>query len=242
MMAKNKIGESELVWRYFGCRTSGVFVDVGANHPTINNQSWFLEKRGWTGVVIEPNPAHYKLLREQRPKSQVFQTAVGAPNGPQDVTLHLAGPGLARHSKVHLSAHGSISTNAVRVKMTTLDYILEQSGISKIDFLSIDVEGMEFDVLAGFTFEKYRPELFCIEDFCRDFAKKRYMRGVGYKLVRRVGYNNWYVPREAPASAFSISTGRQFLRLIRKDLLSVPFAKARRGLRASRDPHRRVIN
>jgi FkbM family methyltransferase len=228
-----KISESELVWRYFGCR-KGVFVEVGANHPTINSQSWLLENQGWTGVLVEPNPQHCESLRQQRPGSQVFQVAVGKPGSEGEVSFRLAGPGLLRHSQVVAEPDVKNTDQVIRVKLTTLNQVMEQSGLSKIDFLSIDVEGMEFDVLAGFSFDQYRPTLFAIEDFCENFEKKRYMRRMGYKLVRRAGYNNWYVPRETPVSAFGVSGPRGFIRLIRKDFLSVPFIKVQRKFRAFR--------
>ncbi|HXT12898.1 MAG TPA: FkbM family methyltransferase [Candidatus Angelobacter sp.] len=230
-MGKQKVNESELVWNYLGGRKDGVFVEVGANHPTARSQTWFLESQGWSGVLIEPNPSFYELLREQRPKSQVFQVAVGKSGGEGEVNLRLAGAGLKGRSKVRAEHEIQASDQVVRVKVTTLNQVLEQSGISQIDFLSIDVEGMEFDVLAGFSFDKYRPRLFSIEDFCFSFEKKRFMRRLGYKLIRRVGYNNWYVPREAPVSIFTASTVRDFVRLIRKDFLSVPFIEVQRKFR-----------
>ncbi len=231
-MAKQAIEESELVWQYFRRRNTGTFVEVGANHPTIRSQSWFLENHGWTGVLIEPNPHHCRLLRELRPGSQVFEMAVGAPGGKREATLHLLGGDLARQSKLRSEGEDHDSREIIRVQIVTLNDVLEQSGISKIDFISLDIEGLELDALAGFSFEKYRPALFSIEDFCENFDKKRYMRRVGYKLIRRVGYNNWYVPRETPVSVFTVSTRRELIRLIRKDFLSVPFIKAQRKFRA----------
>jgi len=78
-MGKPKVSESELVWNYFGNRHDGIFVEVGANHPVNRSQTWFLESKGWSGVLIEPNPDLCELLRDQRPKSRVFQVAVGEP-------------------------------------------------------------------------------------------------------------------------------------------------------------------
>ena len=53
-MGKQKVSESELVWNFFGNSPKGTFVEVGANHPTERNQTWFLESRGWGGILIEP--------------------------------------------------------------------------------------------------------------------------------------------------------------------------------------------
>jgi FkbM family methyltransferase len=186
------------------------------------------------GVLIEPNPHHCKLLREQRPKSQVSQVADGARNGTDEVALQIAGGPAKGHSVVVSALEQEKSRGggeAIRVKLRSLDQVIQESGIPKIDFLSIDVEGMEMEVLESLSFSKYPPRLISIEDFCEDFEKKRFMRRVGYKLIRRVGYNNWYVPRHEPASVFSVSTPRELLRLIRKDFLSVPFMKVRKAVK-----------
>lgn len=110
-MPKPEITESELVWRYFGSRRDGIFVEVGANHPTKINQTWFLETQGWTGVLIEPNPENCRLLREQRPKSQVFQVAIGNRNCVQEVNFQLKGGDIKAHSVV---VAGSAARNSVK--------------------------------------------------------------------------------------------------------------------------------
>lgn len=97
---------------------------------------------------------------------------------------------------------------------------------------------MELEVLQTLNFSKYRPQLISVEDFCENFKKKRFMRRAGYKLIRRVDYNNWYVPREVPAAAFSVSTPRQLIRLIRKDFLSVPFIKVQKAIKRMRRKER----
>jgi hypothetical protein len=71
--------ESRLVWEFFGRRHDGVFVEVGANHPTEGSQTWFLEQQGWSGVLVEPNPELQELLREKRPRSRVVQAAAWGP-------------------------------------------------------------------------------------------------------------------------------------------------------------------
>jgi FkbM family methyltransferase len=228
----NKIDESELVWRYFDRKSNGVFVDIGANHPTKDNQTWFLETQGWTGVLIEPNPHLCQLLREQRPKSLMFQVAIGARSGVDEADLHLAGGAAMRHSVIAPVSGNPASAEVIRVKLRSLNQVMEESGVSKIDFLSIDVEGIELEVLGSLNFSKYRPQLVSIEDFCENFEKKRFMRRAGYKLIRRLDYNTWYVPQDAAGSAFSVSTPRELMRLIRKDFLSIPFVKLQKAFKS----------
>src|SRR5262245_11222193 len=79
--------ESELVWQFFGGRTDGFFVDIGANDPQRGSQTWMLEERGWRGILIEPQAQLCERLRQGRPRSQVFQVACGAPGAPSEMTF-----------------------------------------------------------------------------------------------------------------------------------------------------------
>ena len=113
------------------------------------------------------------------------------------------------------------------VLMRTLDELLAEHGISSVDFLSIDVEGAEIDVLKGFSIQKYAPRLVLLEDHVTHLRKHAYMSKQGYKLVCRTGLNSWYVPDNAhfPVSIF----GRY--QLIRKYLLGTPLRWARQELK-----------
>jgi hypothetical protein len=71
--------ELQLVWKFFDCAKQGVFVEVGANYPTLLSQTWHLEQQGWSGVLVEPNPELCEMLQAQRPRRRTFQAAVGGP-------------------------------------------------------------------------------------------------------------------------------------------------------------------
>jgi len=224
--------ESRLVWDYFHRRKEGVYVDVGANHPTEQSLTWFLELQGWRGVLIEPNPAFYKLLRERRPRSRTFQLAVGSPEDTGVAQLHLAvGHG---QSTIKPEFDAELSGERIQVEMRTLNSVLAEAGVDRVDFLSLDVEGTELDVLRGLDLERYRPELILLEDHLHHYGKHTYLRARGYKLVRRTGYNNWYVPRNAPATVFSVSSAGEVWNLVRKMWLSYPLIRMRRALKKAR--------
>jgi FkbM family methyltransferase len=203
----------------------GFFVEVGAYHPFDHSLTAALESRGWNGILIEPIPIHAAALRAHR-RARVFELACGSPE---------------RHGQAAIiSVAGALSNlrnesndwPKMVVTIATLDSIVERSGVEEIDFLSIDVEGLEIDVLRGFTFSRYRPRLILIEDFAEDSRKHRFMRLEGYKRVRRTGNNSWYVPND---TEFPISVlGR--LQLLRKYYLSRPFRLAKRlkGIAARR--------
>jgi FkbM family methyltransferase len=219
--------ESSIVWDFFKQARRGVFVEVGANHPIQENQTWFLEQQGWSGVLVEPNPELFQLLQKQRPRSRVVQAAVGAQNGEVDLLLginHL-------HSTLTPLLDDPLSGKKVRVRLSTMDSILSEAGLAKIDFLSIDVEGVELQVLQGLDLQKYSPQLILIEEHRRDYTKHFYLRRHGYRLVKRTGRNNWYVPNAHPATVRSMNTSAEALRMWRKMWLNPPFDKLKRQVR-----------
>jgi len=221
--------ESRLVWAYFNQQTQGVFVHVGANHPTERNQTWFLECQGWSGLLIEPNPDLSALLRARRPRSRTIQAAVCAPGQEGEAELHLA----VDHAKSSLRPEWdhALTGQRVRVPTRTLNSLIAEAGLSRIDFLSIDVEGMELEALSGLDLQRFPPHLILLEDHFYNYQKHFFLRRRGYKLVRRTGYNNWYVPQEAPGSVFSVSSFPEMLKLGKKMWLNTPFNRLRRKLK-----------
>lgn len=219
--------QSKLVWEYFRKKTRGFFVEVGANEPKFESMTYFLEEQGWNGILVEPNPKLCRQLREQRPRSQVFETAVGAPSDVGEADLHVSAGG-GGHSSIRSEPGVVLGGESVRVAMKTLDQVLEEANAKEIDFISLDVEGMEVDVLRGFDLARWQPRLLLIEDFFVNHDKHRCLKSLGYKLIRRTSYNNWYVSRNTAASLLSVSTPWELFRLARKFWLDPPYATIRR--------------
>ncbi len=220
---------SQRVWQFFDCRKEGVFVEVGANHPTLLSQTGFLETQGWSGVLVEPNPELYELLRVRRPRSQSFQVAVGRPDQVGEVDL-LMGVSHLHSTLVPMNGDPLLDTK-LRVKLRTLDSVLEEAGVARIDFLSIDVEGLELEVLQGLTLEKYRPQLILLEDKHHSYNKYFYLRRHNYRRVKRTDLNDWYVPADSPATAANLNTLKERIRLVKKLWLNAPFDNVYRRLR-----------
>lgn len=204
-------GEQAIVAEYLG-EKPGYYIDVGAFHPTEFSQSHHLELAGWDGICIEPVPTHANNFVGVR-KCEVIQAACVGPDYPGEVIL-ISDQGQA--SSIVLKRSGA--QGHALVPALTLNKILSDRSVSHVDFISIDVEGMEIDVLRGLSIDKYSPRLILLEDFAENTSRHRYMRSVGYKRVRRTGNNSWYVPDSAyfPVSVFG------WLQIFRKYYLSMP--------------------
>ena len=224
----SKDGEDREVLRFFGGRP-GVFVEAGANHPVIINQTYLLELSGWTGVLVEPFSELAALCRKERPASRVFEEALVPPGGPSRVRMTMP-EGNASLAKVSDAGRSSSGSETFECPARTFDAVLEESGIQSIDYLSLDMEGYECEALKGFTWNRWKPQLVSIEDSCEDFEKHRLLTSQGYRLIRRIGDNNWYVPNTSEAHP----TAGERANVVRKLYLGMPFRKVRNGLRKLR--------
>lgn len=227
--------QDELVWEYFGRRREGFFVEVGANDPQGGSQTWLLEQNGWSGLLVEPQEQFYRQLCEHRPRAKVFRAACSAPDKIGFADLHIPEEDLNGFATLerNVDDFGIRYARTESVELVTLNALLAQVGNPQVDFVSIDTEGTELDVLRGFDLARHRPALILLEDKCQSLAKHRFLRAHGYKLAKRTELNNWYVPRQ---TNFSMTTVGERLRLWRKVFLGLPFRKFRRW-RHTRAPH-----
>ena len=222
--------ERQLVRNFFN-GIPGFFVEVGANHPVVGSQSWHLEQCGWRGILVEPQPELAERLQELR-HAKVFAAACSSPkNAGQLMPFFVAGT-LSALDRDTMSP-GSHPERVIQVPVRTLDDILAEGGAPQpLDFLSIDVEGHEIQVLRGFNFARWRPRLILLEDHVGNLSKHWFVKSCGYRLVRRTGYNGWYVPANSPVH-FGWKDRWQVLR---KYYLALPFRILRNFSRRLRQP------
>jgi hypothetical protein len=108
------------------------------------------------------------------------------------------------------------------VKLMTLDEVLQEADTSdQIDFLSIDTEGTELDILQGFNIEKYKPSLIIVEYHVYSLKLHKYLKKHNYKLIKRIRDNNWYVRKDIKIKIGIFDR----LKLFRKMYLGTPLRK-----------------
>jgi FkbM family methyltransferase len=209
--------EMRLIAAFFGDR-KGYFVEVGANEPRARSQTFHLEQAGWTGVLIEPQPQLAAALRAER-KAKVFAVACSSPdNAGRTLPLHVAGP-LSSLDRARM-APGAAPETVIQVPIRTLDSVLEEVGAHQgFDFLSIDVEGHEIEMLRGFSIARWRPRLILLEDHVGDLSKHRFLKAAGYRIIRRYENNGWYVPGDSSDRARLADRWE----ICRKYYLALPF-------------------
>jgi FkbM family methyltransferase len=210
--------EHRLKEDFFRATPVGFFVDVGANAPREGSQTWPMESRGWSGVLVEPQPDLAARLRQER-RAKVYAVACSRPeDSGKTLTLYLAG--IQSSLKADFYAAGMQRAGTCEVPITTLDQVLEDAAApARLDFVSIDVEGHDIEVLDGFDLARWRPRLLLIEDVVQNLTLHRYLTRRGYRWFRRTGINSWYVPADAAVRVGLV--GR--LQFVRKYYLGLPF-------------------
>jgi FkbM family methyltransferase len=159
--------EDVMLRRAFPDVQKGFYIDVGANHPQEDSVTHFFYMSGWRGINIEPSSQYLKLLEAARPEDVNLGVACGSQSGVGRLHV-IADTGLSTTVTQYADlakASGHVIDNLMEVKIVRLDEIIEEFCKGReIDFLKIDVEGAEFDVLKGIDLKRYRPKIIVVEN------------------------------------------------------------------------------
>ncbi len=200
----SQYGQDKFVAEHvFPGKEEGVFVDVGANDGvTLSNSYFFETKRRWTGLCVEPIPDVFRKLREARPKSFCENVCISNTEGVLDfakVEGVDALSGIAekmdkRHRRRIVKEKGRVEM--LRLPSLRLQTLLEKYGIDRVDFLSIDTEGAEFDVVRSIDFEKTSVGVLCVENNSGRKDVRRHLERNGFAYYLTLGdLDDLYVHR-----------------------------------------------
>lgn len=194
-------GEDLILWRFLNNKPSGFYVDIGTYHPFQHSNSYFFHCQGWRGININATPGSMDAFKKHRPRDTNLEVAISDPPGTktfymfEDSSLNSLNETL---SKDRIS-RGFRLKQMIEVESRTLAEILSVHlpANTAIDFLNIDVEGFELEVLRSNDWNLFRP-LFIIAEVSA-FGRKnglttfeagrsevgRYLKSQGYHLVAK---------------------------------------------------------
>jgi FkbM family methyltransferase len=192
--------------RCFGDRPNGFYIDIGAGHPVADNVSFAFYLRGWNGITAEPNPHLAQLSRAVRTRDHVHQVLVGAAAGEAAFYLvedfHGLSSMLAPNAEAAQAQFGKPSRK-LTLPVTTLQDLCAQHAPACIDFLKIDVEGAEKEVLEGGDWKRFRPRVVMLEALAPFTlapawdAWEPLLTANGYRHAFSDSLNRYYVAEEA---------------------------------------------
>ena len=198
-------GEDIILRRILGeKKTVGFYVDVGAHHPKRFSNTYHFYKKGWRGINIDAMPGSMKLFRKIRSRDINLEIAIS--NKKQTLIYYCFNdPALNGFSKT-LSIERNKKKeykiiDEIKIKTLTLAEVLDDylPSDTTIDFLSVDVEGLDFQVLTSNDWTKYRPNVVLVEDLYLFFDNPdnskiyKLLIGKGYHLVAKTMNTVFYI-------------------------------------------------
>ena len=187
MEFKSQVGQDEWVCKMLNNKRNGYFLDIGACDGVFFSNTWYLEKElGWSGVCVEPSKTAFLSLDKER---ECICLNAAVYNRTDTAIFHEYKDDIWR---------GHIDTVGYEVPCISFIDLLERyESPHIIDYISIDIEGLEYEILTGFPFGEYKSRLWSIE---HNSDEKNEKRDKVRKFMGERGYP--YVPLEARTCGF----------------------------------------
>ena len=180
--------EDPQILNYFKKKKNGFYVDVGCYHPIHRNNTYLLHKQDWKGINIDVSQFSIDLFNYLRPNDLNYNCAISNKN---EIVKIFYQKELSQLSTIENEQAKKVFQGNIKekeIQAFTLDEILKKDKLkdAKIDFLNIDVEGADFKVLEGLSFDKFKPELICIEIHDKEIKDSKvckFLNDKNYKLI-----------------------------------------------------------
>ena len=145
------------------------YLDIGAHHPTYLSNTYLFYKRGCRGVCIEPDPKLFKKIKRKRKGDKCLNVGIGAgAKAMEQMDFYIMSTRtLNTFSKTEAKRYQSFGNQKIKqvisIPLISFNDIVGKYFAPVPNFVSIDVEGFEIQIIQSINFEKFRPEVFCIE-------------------------------------------------------------------------------
>jgi len=190
-------GEDLILKRFFesGKSETGFYVDVGAYHPFRFSNTYFFYKKGWRGINIDATPGCMRLFNKIRQRDLNLEYAISESKEalPYYMFKDAALNTFSKELVDNYIKNGHILLREEMIKIYPLSKILDDylDRGTKIDFMSVDAEGFDLQVLKSNDWDKYRPIVILVESLDFDLVSSdsseiyEYLTGIGYKLFAK---------------------------------------------------------
>ncbi len=195
--------EDLFISNYFKNNFNGFYVDVGCYHPLKYSNTALMHNRGWKGLNIDINQTSIDLFNIARPKDLNICAALSNTNETSEFYFdHKMSPVNTLNKEFSDYCSKKISFNKfskIKIQKYKFDKLVEQYNLTlpTIDFVNIDVEAHDLEVLEGFNLLKYKPKLICIELYNSKLELieqtfSNFLTKLRYKLIKKIGPNGFF--------------------------------------------------
>jgi FkbM family methyltransferase len=145
------------------------YLDIGAHHPTYFSNTYFFYKKGCHGVCVEPDPSLFRIIKRKRKRDTCLNVGVGSESnsGAEMDFFIMTAPTLNTFSQKEAQRYQSYGKQKIEkvisIPLISVNTILNDHFPAAPNFVSLDVEGLDLQIAESIDFERFRPEVFCIE-------------------------------------------------------------------------------
>ena len=188
----------DLIIDYMFKKNTGIYLDIGSQHPISNNNTYLLFKRGWSGVNIDLDKKNIDLFNVSRPNDINLNYAISSSVSEKKLYFyHDKSPINTLNAEVSNFQKASVK-EIKTIKTITLNKVLEDLNFNKdIDYMNIDLEGHELDIFEGFNLTKHKPRVISVEYLDLkmkhlEFKNNDLSRVINSNLYQLLINNNYY--------------------------------------------------
>jgi FkbM family methyltransferase len=207
MISYSQYSQDLDVLNLYSNKTEGTFIEIGASDGKTLSNTYLLEQLGWKGICVEPIPEQFELLQKNRTSINVNKAVYNVSG--QDIKFTVAPDSLYSGitSKIDKFPHVKDTGTTISVKTISLNDLISESGLPTfIDYLSIDTEGSEYEILKSLDFSKYKFGTIHVEhNFI--MPKREQISSLllsnGYRFLKQNRHDDYYVHESVIVSANS---------------------------------------
>lgn len=217
MGSYSQMGEDLEIWRLFPRNYKGFYIDVGANDPKRFNNTYLFYKKGWRGINIEPNYENYLKLKKFRGEDINLNYGIGEKEGYMNYYkfIHHTLNTFSEEEAHSYVSQGFKLLEIKKIKVVRLEAVLEKHLLSNqhVDFITIDTEGYDTQVLKSMNLRKYKPKYIMVEvlkhnllvDKSSDSEVSDFLKKNNYEIVYSSEINSIFKFRDVSVKRNNIS-------------------------------------
>jgi FkbM family methyltransferase len=197
----SQFGEDVMVNYYFEQNgiNKGTYIDVGAYHPVYMSNTYRLYTKGWSGLNIDPTPGSMNLFNLYRPDDVNLEAAVAEKEGDNYFHIFNSNPelntlSLSDDMKEHYASRNIKPDSVISVQTYPLYQLCDKYLDGRtINFISVDAEGHDLNVLKTFNWQKHQPQLVLVEahttveEFIQKTELYKFLTELNYSILAKNG-------------------------------------------------------
>ncbi len=188
--------------------TKPTYLDIGAHHPTHLSNTYYFYTKGNRGVCVEPDPILCEGIQQKRKGDVCLNVGVSAYDATSLPFYVMSARSLSTFSKEDAERYANYGQQKIEQMLSidclSINTILKQYFPRNLDYVSVDIEGKDLEILEAFDFSIQRPSVFCLETltYTEDKSEQKitsiidYMVGQGYMIYADTYINTVFVDRK----------------------------------------------